>query len=156
MQWLIDGHNLIGQLPGLRLSDPNDEAKLLERLRSYRAKTGHKITVVFDPGGGYRPGSTRSQGGITVKYAASGQTADQVIARRVKKVKNPQAWGVVSSDHAVQRAARNAGIRVVSSAEFAGQMRARTGSSAEADPGSKPDVSVSPDEVDEWLNLFNG
>lgn len=143
-------------MPELRLDDPNDEAQLLERLRSYRAKTGHKITVVFDPGGGYRPGSTRSQGGITVQYAAPGQTADQVIARRVQKIKNPQAWQVVSSDHAVQRAAAGAGVRVLSSAEFAGQMRSGGKNLGEYDPGSKPEVNVSPDEIDEWLNLFNG
>ena len=48
MQWLIDGHNLIGQMPNLRLDDPDDEAKLLQYLRNFRARTGHRITVVFD------------------------------------------------------------------------------------------------------------
>ena len=30
---LIDGHNLIGALPGLKLSDPDDEARLAHTLR---------------------------------------------------------------------------------------------------------------------------
>jgi hypothetical protein len=34
---LIDGHNLIGQLAAPRLDDPDDEAQLVRRLRSYRA-----------------------------------------------------------------------------------------------------------------------
>ena len=33
MLYLIDGHNLIGQMPGLSLDDPHDEAKLVERLK---------------------------------------------------------------------------------------------------------------------------
>ena len=37
MPILIDGHNLIAKLPDLRLDDPDDEAKLVARLRAYYA-----------------------------------------------------------------------------------------------------------------------
>ena len=50
MPLLIDGHNLIGRLPDLRLDDPQDEAKLVARLRVYHARTGKRVTVVFDRG----------------------------------------------------------------------------------------------------------
>ena len=50
MPILIDGHNLIGRLPDLRLDDPDDEAKLVLRLRAYAARTRKRITVVFDQG----------------------------------------------------------------------------------------------------------
>ena len=52
MPLLIDGHNLIGrgQLPGLRLDDPDDEAKLVTRLRAYCARARKRATVVFDRG----------------------------------------------------------------------------------------------------------
>jgi len=33
MPYLIDGHNLIAQMPGFSLSDPDDEARLVLRLR---------------------------------------------------------------------------------------------------------------------------
>jgi hypothetical protein len=33
MPFLIDGHNLIGALPDLDLDDPDDEARLVERLQ---------------------------------------------------------------------------------------------------------------------------
>jgi predicted RNA-binding protein with PIN domain len=122
MRWLIDGHNLIGQIPNLRLDDPNDEEKLLEHLRRYRAKTGHAITVVFDAGCGYRPASTKKQGGITVQFAPTGKTADQIIMGRLRRVKNPQAVMVVSSDRAVQQAARQAQVRVLNSGAFAAQL----------------------------------
>lgn len=155
MHWLIDGHNLIGQLPHLHLDDPHDEAKLLEHLRRYRAKTGHSITVVFDSGLSYRPGVTKKQGGITVQFAPSGKSADQLIIRRIRKVKDSQAVMVVTSDRAIRQAATQAGIRVLNSSEFAQQLLQNPSGAAPQDAGSQADVNLSPDEVDEWLNIFN-
>lgn len=63
MHWLVDGHNLIGQMPNLRLSDTNDEAQLLEYLRRYRARTGHRLTVIFDAGQTYQPAEKKKAGG---------------------------------------------------------------------------------------------
>ncbi len=161
MQWLIDGHNLIGQMPNLRLDDPNDEEKLLEHLRSYRARTGHHLTVVFDAGLGFGLGQTKKQGGITVQFAPSGKTADQIIMQRLRKVKNPQALMVVSSDRAVQQAAQQARVRVLTAGDFVQQLLQNTATSLgddaslRNDEGSQADISLSPEEVDEWLDLFN-
>ena len=152
MKWLIDGHNLIGRMPGLRLDDPNDEEKLLEHLRRYRARTGHQLTVVFDPGQSYRSGKTKKQGGITVQFAPHGQTADQIIKRRVRRVKNAQAVIVVTSDRAVQQTAQRANIRVLDAGAFAQQLLQN---SSTQDQGSQANVNLSPEEVDEWLTLFS-
>lgn len=152
MRWLIDGHNLIGAMPTLRLDDPNDEEKLLEYLRRYRARTGHQLTVIFDAGLSYQPGQTIKRGGITVHFASPRKTADQLIKRRLRRVKNPQAVKVVSSDQAVQQAARQAKIRVVSAREFGQQLLASGSESAEAD--NQADIQLSPDEVEEWLEIF--
>ncbi len=154
MQWLIDGHNLIGQMPNLRLDDPNDETKLVEYLRSYRARTGHRVTVVFDAGQGYRPAEIKKSGGVTVQFASPGQTADQVIARHIRRVKNPQEVIVVSSDREVQQAARQARVRVMTAREFAQQLLQESPAAVEADRGSQTEVKLSADEVDEWLKLF--
>lgn len=151
MHWLIDGHNLIGQMPNLHLDDPHDEDKLLQYLRRYRARTGHPITVVFDAGYSYRPGQTKKQGGITVQFAPSGRTADQILMRRMRRIKNPQAYMVVTSDRAVQQAATRVGVRTLSSTEFAQQLL----SSPAPETDSQADIHLSPDEVEEWLDLFN-
>jgi len=154
MHWLIDGHNLIGHMPNLRLDDPNDEEKLLAHLVRYKARTGQRLTVIFDSGAGYRPGSSKKQGGVTVQFAPPGQTADQLIARRVRRAKNPQALMVVSSDRAVQTAARLAGVRSLPAAEFARQLLSGGGNTGAADPGAQANVQLSADEVDEWLDIF--
>ncbi len=156
MQWLIDGHNLIGQMPNLQLDDPHDEEKLLEHLRRYRAKTGHRLTVIFDPGQGYRSGQTKKQGGLTVQFAPSGKTADQIIAQRLRKIKDPQSLIVVSSDRAVRQAAQQARVRTLTSKEFIRQLtQGSPTASPESDEGNRADVTLSPDEIDEWLKLFN-
>ena len=154
MQWLIDGHNLIGQMPTLRLDDPNDEAKLVEYLRRYRARTGHRLTVIFDAGPEYRVAETKKSGGVTVQFAPHGQTADQMIVRRLRQVKNPQGWGVVSSDRAVQQAARQARVRVLAAREFVQQLLQSSPAAPEDDRGSQVEVKLSPEEIDDWLKLF--
>ncbi len=154
MQWLIDGHNLIGQMPGLRLDDPDDEAKLVEHLRRYRARTGHRLTVIFDPGQSYRSPETKKQGGLTIQFAAAGQTADQLIIQRLRRVENPQEFRVVSSDRAVQQAAQQARVKVVNSAEFARQLLQELVARADEEQADRVNRQLSEAEVDEWLALF--
>jgi predicted RNA-binding protein with PIN domain len=155
MHWLIDGHNLIGQMPNLRLSDPNDEEQLLEYLRRYRARTGHRLTVVFDAGQTFQPAQTKKQGGITVKFVSHGQSADQIIKKRLRQVRNPQGTIVVTSDRAIQQAARQAGVRVVTAQEFGQQLlQLSSGSKSGDDETNQADLHLSADEVEEWLAIF--
>ena len=153
MHWLIDGHNLIGQLPDLHLDDPHDEEKLLELLRSFRARTGDLLTVIFDPGFTYRPNKIRKRGGLTIQFAPHGQTADRVIMRRLGKIKNPQGITLVSSDRALQQAAQQARLPVMSAQEFAQILLQPVSPKPEAD--SRADIHLSADEVEAWLDFFN-
>jgi hypothetical protein len=155
MQWLIDGHNLIGQMPGLRLDDPDDEAKLVDYLRRYCTRTGHRLTVIFDAGAGYHLAATKKQGGVTIQFARQGQTADHLIKQRLERVTNPQEVMVVSSDQAVQQAARQVRVRTLASGEFARQLLQTLASGPAADPDDRAEVKLSADEVDEWLKFFN-
>ncbi|RMF79303.1 MAG: hypothetical protein D6739_11160 [Nitrospirae bacterium] len=151
MEWLIDGHNLIGQMADVALDDPDDEEKLLWYLRRYRARTGRRIVVVFDPGGAYHPASRRTKGGITVQYAPAGSTADRVIRARLQRAKNPRRLVVVSSDRAVQRAARAVGAQVVEATAFAAELAAPPPA---PEPDAEPEKPLSEAEIAEWLRLF--
>jgi len=155
MHWLVDGHNLIGQMPNLHLSDPDDEEKLVDYLRRYRARTGHRLTVIFDAGQTYQPAKTRKSGGVTVQFAPYGQTADRLIMRRLRRLKNPQGTMLVSSDRAVQQVARQFNVRVVEAREFARQLLDLSAANQAAEAGSQADVRLSADEVEEWLDIFN-
>jgi predicted RNA-binding protein with PIN domain len=146
---LIDGHNLIGRLGTISLQDPDDEEKLVQFLRSYQARTGKAITVVFDPGEGFAlPWSGRS-GNVEVVYAPHGSNADAIIARRVRQSRQPDQWLVVTSDRDLARAATQSGARVQTAKAFAVDLNRLH----ETSSGSE-ETSLSPEEVEAWLTLF--
>ncbi|QLQ06054.1 MAG: hypothetical protein HZY76_08320 [Anaerolineae bacterium] len=64
MTLLIDGHNLIGVLPGIDLADPDDEVQLIHRLQAYHGASGRRMIVFFDSGDmpGAEDRSTRGGG----------------------------------------------------------------------------------------------
>ena len=150
MPLLIDGHNLIGRLPDLRLDDPEDEAKLVARLRTYCARTGKPVTVVFDQG---LPGGRSRElagGGVEVVFASAGRTADGILRERIRRTRDPRALTVVTSDRRIMAAAQNRGVQVMRAEEFAARLGA-----PQAAPVDQ-DVQLSAEEVEEWLKVFKG
>ena len=155
MPLLIDGHNLIGRghLPGLRLDDPDDEAKLVIRLRTFCARTGKRITVVFDHG---LPGGRSwelSGGGVEVVFAPASRTADGILCERIRRARDPRGLTLVTSDREVIATARARGARVKRSEEFAAQLSAPRTVEVE---GEKKEEDFSTEEVEEWLRIFEG
>lgn len=148
MPYLIDGHNLIGKLPGLSLDDLDDEKKLVEILGEFCKQARKEAEVYFDnawPGGS----PARVIGRVTARFVRQGQTADTAIARRLKHLdKEAKNWTVVSSDNQVREAAKRTGARLLSSEEFADLL---AGPDDESEDGEMP---PSDDDVDEWLSLF--
>lgn len=149
MPLLIDGHNLIGQLPDLHLDDPDDEIQLVRRLRAYAARTRKRITVVFDQGLPGGPAANLSGAGVTVVFASAGRSADRVLLERIRDERDPRGLIVVSSDREIARAAAARGMRVVPAEEFARQLVALSSRANET-----PDVRLTQAEVEEWLEIF--
>ena len=152
MPILVDGHNLIGQLPTLSLHDPDDEAKLILLLRSHRARTGKALTVVFDPGGAFSLPQVQRSGGVEVVFAPHGSSADAVIRRRVQRSRNPSAWLVVTSDRSLAEVVGRLGARVQSAEAFAAALSPLQ--EPEQDTSAWKDAPPSPAEVDAWLAMF--
>jgi predicted RNA-binding protein with PIN domain len=144
---LIDGHNLIGQMPGLSLADPDDEQKLVVLLRAYLVRTRKKGTVIFDKG---QPGGSGgwSNNVLTVLFAPAAGSADDLILNRLASGRNGREWVLVSDDQRLVEAARRAGAAVRGSGEFA---RDLTSNPAAVD--KKPEGST-PAEVAAWEKLF--
>jgi predicted RNA-binding protein with PIN domain len=152
MPYLIDGHNLIARLPDIDLEDPNDEAKLVDKLKGFVARDRKKCTVVFDGG---LPGgvSTMSTGSVKVIFAASQHTnADNVIKERIRKIPDARNWTIVSSDNEVLDFARQHKMKAQTSAEFAQTLQRKP--RIKDSRGEALHVQVPKDEVDEWLNIF--
>jgi len=155
LRYLIDGHNLIASLPDIDLDDPNDEAKLVYKLRSFTARTGKKVTVVFDGGipGGVSKSLSNSK--VTARFAAADHmNADQVLIRLIRKVKNPGAYCLVSSDREIVQAAQNLGISCLSTPAFARLLT--PDQSSESDASEKDEnPQLSDEEIAEWLSIFS-
>lgn len=147
---LVDGHNLIGRLPDIRLEDRDDEARLVSRLQAYAGRTRKRVTVVFDRGMPGGRSENLSGGRVTVVFAPTGRNADRVLIERIRRSRNPRGLIVVTSDREVIAAAEGRGARVIHSEAFAGELEASPASSG----GAKEDAHLSPEEVEAWLALF--
>ena len=152
---IIDGYNVIGAAGefGLALSLPDKEDRLLRLLSSYRSRRRSRqaTLVVFDGHYGRLAAGPRryTQLGIEVEWAI-GETADAVIARKVRSAARPREIEVVTSDELVLRAIASCGAKGIRSREFLADI-ARAFPD-EATP-EKPEAP-SPAEVDEWLGRF--
>jgi len=164
MHYIIDGHNLIGKMPDISLKDPNDEVRLVLRLKSWAAESKQRqVTLFFDggvPGGTVNRLSSRN---LKVIFAPSGQTADSLIIRHLKKLKNPGGYTLVTSDREIIRAAQALRIRFLQSEQFIERMGfvfAEPSPEKEPKPATAvtpekaPDPQIDEAEIQEWLDLF--
>jgi predicted RNA-binding protein with PIN domain len=157
MHYLIDGHNLIAKISDINLNDPNDEVELILRLKSWAAANSkRRVTVYFDGG---LPGGVEqrlSTSGIKVIFAPEGKTADSLIIKRIRKIKNPPEYVLVTSDQQIIAAAENRRLRHLRSEVFAGKMGQEKQKRMAPPPPSPEtdDPQISEREVAEWLALF--
>lgn len=154
MPYLIDGHNLIPKIPGLRLGSVDDEMQLVMLLQDFCRLSRKQVEVYFDQAAPGQSGK-RKLGMVSAHFVSSGRTADQAIQQRIGKIgRSARNWIVVSSDRSVQLSARQAGARVLSSEGFADLLRHTLEQSPSANQ-DKSDSFLSPEEVEEWLDLFH-
>lgn len=153
MRYLIDGHNLIGQLPNLSLADEHDEAKLVILLRQFAAGRKARIVVVFDHGipGGW---SALSGGPVEVVFAGSHTNADRILRERLKNEKQPGQLTLVTNDHEVISAAKARKVIVARSTDFAQQLTAVAEPPSRRNAPPPAERTLSDKEVDEWMKLF--
>lgn len=150
---LIDGHNLIGQMPDISLKDFDDEEKLVVALRKYAARRQAEIVVVFDSGLPGGKSLALSGGNVTTVFAGSHTNADRILIERIRELRQPQQWALVSSDHTIQHEAERRRMRTIESAEFAGRLTSSPPKPDAPRPGGddKPDREV---DVSEWIKVF--
>lgn len=149
--YLIDGHNLIPYIPGIALSDPDDEMKLIQQLQGYCQKRRKSLTVYFDRAPVGQAG-VRKFGSVRAVFVREGVTADKAIMDRLAELgKRARNVVVVSSDRQVRQAALAVHAKVISSQAFAAEMRAVFEDEPELDPRNR---LLSQEEVAEWEAFF--
>ncbi len=163
MALLIDGYNLLnvtglfGHGRGPATLERSRYALLHFLAEAIDPGEREYTTIVFDaknapPG---LPWTIKYQG-LTVKFAAEYEDADDLIEELIRADAAPRRLTVVSSDHRLQRAARRRKAIAIDSevwyAEVVRQRRAGERSSAPAD--AKPRAPLSEEEVQWWLKQF--
>ncbi len=118
-EYLIDGNNLIWQIPELKnlQKDASKREHARERLvfvlQRYFAGKKIKVTVFFDGAP-----HTRFGGNIRLKFSYE-RTADELIRKAIDKLKTKHAAAVVSSDRWISDYAKVNGCKTIRSSEFA-------------------------------------
>lgn len=154
MQYIVDGHNLIGQCRSIDLGEPDDEAKLVAALHRWVLRqTGTSITVVFD-GGVYGHPQALDRAGVRTVFAYSPQDADARLIRLIEHLGDPIKYRVVTNDRAVAAAAQDRGVQVVSATSFATQIEQRPSATRRTLRRQRPEPKLSRNEVDDWLREF--
>jgi predicted RNA-binding protein with PIN domain len=149
---VIDGHNLIPKVPGLRLEDDDDEERLSTMVNEYCRLSRSQAEVFFD--GAPSPGKApRNSGLVRVHFVRKGLTADDAIINYVRQHQQPDhLLTVISSDHHVQNATRGFGATVITSEVFSQQMQAIFSSPAATQEQEQRPLSEQ--EVLQWLDEF--
>ena len=149
MPYLIDGHNLIPKL-GLRLDSPDDEMELIAILQEFCRVERRQVEVFFDGAPATQAG-TRKLGAVIAHFVQFGDSADNAIRNRLKRLgKSAKNWTVVSSDRQVQAEARAIQAEVTSSDAFAAMLK----QARNAAPKPSSERTLSAKEVEDWLKLF--
>jgi hypothetical protein len=92
MPYLIDGHNLIPHIGGLRLESPDDEQHLIRLLQAFASTRRQKIEVYFDRAAVGKAGH-QSFGQVTAHFVVREMTADAAISARLNNWENRQPVG---------------------------------------------------------------
>ena len=145
MLLLVDGYNLL-HVSGL--FGPVDAPPTLDRSRlallEYLAEKlpqplRRKTTIVFDAASA-PPGlpSQLMHAEMAVRFAPRKRTADDLIAEIILEEADPRHLTVVSSDHAVQRSARQRGANFVDSEIWFRELKQKTADRSSAASQDKP------------------
>lgn len=162
MNYLIDGHNLIGKIADIQLSDPDDEAKLMLRLINWTAVgKNRRVIVVFDGGVPGAQWANFKSERVRPIFVPRGKTADAWLIRfmRNEVKKDVKSFHLITSDQEIIRAAKNRRIAWTRSDKFADEMATERKEFSQlgqerVEPAKKPLLREV--EVDAWLQFFGG
>jgi predicted RNA-binding protein with PIN domain len=151
---LIDGNNLLHASDvfphgGDRSPAAAQHALVAALSAAWSASERKSAIIVFDGSGGV---SSTSSDGPQIYFPRRRQDADEVLEELLQAEREPQRLLVVSSDHRIQRAARQAGAKYLDSEDYWQRLR-RVVASPSEETVEKPE-SPSEAEVQKWLKSF--
>ena len=155
MPYLIDGSNLIGHIQTLELSDPKSKQRLAVQLLVFQAIKKTKIILVFDGPPIPELFKKNFQGkDFSILWPDLEESADTLIKQRIEKQTDLRHFYVVSSDREIKTFAHENRARVLDCEEFHKLLKTALKEYKESQAMHKEDITLSPLEVDHWLEIF--
>jgi predicted RNA-binding protein with PIN domain len=163
---IIDGNNLWHAMRVHAPVPPVGRETMVRIVDRWAAQIQVHVMIVFD-GPTPRDGLARQMATrrVDVRFSAP-QTADDVIERLLKNVRDPAGVRVVTSDTAVRSDATHRRCRHTDSVRFIaelfpaeakkGSLRPTQGPYRPPHPSSEKPDEVTADEAEEWVRLLGG
>ena len=156
MTLIIDAYNVLHATEALPPGVFAPDEVALARLVAASRWGGDAATIVCDGTGSGRasrtPGEVR---GVRILYAGAGRDADSVIIAMIERDTSPRKLTVVSSDRAIQKAARRRRASAISSEDFLRTLApAAPKAPAPQTSGMRAAVPLDPHGVARWMREF--
>jgi predicted RNA-binding protein with PIN domain len=155
MPYLIDGNNLIGHIPYLRLDDPQSKYHLAAQLKIFQRTKKRKVILVFDGSPG--PELLREEHAskkFVIVYPPDEENADTVIETWIKKQTNSRQFIVVTSDREIKAFARMNNAKVINCDKFYKELKSVLKEFRFQQSMRKTQKQLSPLETSHWLEIF--
>lgn len=153
MPVIVDTYNLLHLTGELGAEAAALDIPSLARLITRSRFAAEPIILVCDgtPPGGRRP---ITPPGVDVVYSGPDRCADLTIEHFIRRTSAPRRLTVVSSDRAIQAAARKRRAKVLDSETFLGRLLNDAARDDGAPRPARPPGSLPPDDVADWLSFF--
>jgi predicted RNA-binding protein with PIN domain len=115
---IVDGNNVMGQRVGWHRDKPAAQRRLVEELQSLARVEGRPYILVFDAKPSPDLPEERSLPGLSIRYAKSGASADELILELVYRHLGTEEVTVVTSDRELTRQIKVLGGEVIRSGVF--------------------------------------
>jgi len=155
MPVIIDGNNLIGSSPDIRLSEPGAREKIMHLLENYQNRKKCNLIIVFDGEPDTHTHNNVLKEKLTVIYPFYGNTADDEIKRLLDSYNDFKDVILVSSDSDLKSFAKEKGAKIINSIEFYFELkRIYREHGLKAENLKRINTKLSKTEVDQWLKVF--
>jgi predicted RNA-binding protein with PIN domain len=124
MAYLIDGNNLLGRIAPHELREKGGREGLVGRLLAFQRVTRTRIHLVFDGNPEETPTTIEVNAKFTIHYPGAGGSADDVIRDMILEQADKRRFFVVTSDRALRDLAKKRGLEVLTSDDFARDLKA--------------------------------
>lgn len=160
-KYIIDGYNLLKSpainIP-LNLNLEDQRNHLIRLIKSFSQFEKCEVIVVFDNSLSFKTGRSEKSGRVQIKYTKPSMEADELIKKIIRKENKTDRLIIISSDRAIQYAAKDHGATSLSSEDYCRIMEKKQISpqdrSSSTSTHEKYEPNLGEKEIQYWKRLF--